>query len=311
MKSKLISLVISAVISLSAVSPALAGNASANPKPNLFAGLWSNFKGTASLIIKSIYAPFFSPPVVVKPANPEKTMFGVAKSGQSQGPLYIPGKFGFGGTGGLIPNPPLADPAKSKDTSLNLSNIGNPQKPVGDKDINPNPIKPYPTPQPPIPYPKPIVPDTTFQKQVNSVGAKILPSAPLPTPAKTQSVPPTTSSNTTRSNALELVIMTTANLAEPIKEGSQIKFFANLKLSNGGFKDVSQSVNWSVVGDIGSINYAGFFTAGLGYSVSEYGAGAGSVIADYSGVEGRFLGKSQIFKVIGAVDDSRNDIGGQ
>ncbi len=273
-------------------------------KSSFVAGLWSSFKGGASLIIKTIYSPFYSPPPVVKPAS-EQTLQGVVKSGTSPGPLYIPGKFGFGGTGGIIPSTPV--PIKKSDKDAITTNIGGinpsqlnlPSYLKKDTPISPDKGKSYPTPQPPTPYPKPAMPDTTFREQIqkNLVPA-VSPAAPV---------------KTSRAGVLELAVMTTFNLLEPIKEQSQIKFFANLKLSDGSFKDVSNIAKWMVLGDIGTINTSGFFTAQLGLSVSEYGEGSGSVTATYSGAEGVFLGKSPIFKVYASEGGMNNkgDIGGQ
>lgn len=272
-----------------------AGHVVPQAQPSFLAGLWSNFKGTVSLIIKNIYAPFYSPPPVVKTPT-GKTMQDAVSGGYNPGPLYIPGKFGFGGTGGIIPTTMV--PINKGDKAADVSNIGSPQGPTGPfnvkLDATPGGVKPYPTPQPPIPYPKPAT-DTTLREQVQKGNI-----APVPVPAV---IP--------QAKVLELVVTASGNaIAEPVKEGGQIMFLANLKLGNGTFKDVTRSVKWSVVGDIGAIDSIGIFTARLGASVSEYGEGSGAVTATYSGPEGTFLGKSAIFKVYGAAG-VEGDIGGQ
>ena len=70
-----------------------------NAKPSFLAGLWSNIKGKATILFKSFYNPSGSPVVQVKVPTGQ-TAKQAAQSGQSQGPLFIFGQFGFGGTGG-------------------------------------------------------------------------------------------------------------------------------------------------------------------------------------------------------------------
>jgi hypothetical protein len=259
---------------------ALADHAAPKAQPSFMASLWSNFKSKVSLVIKSIYAPFYSPPIQLQ-GNPSATdgnAIQKVNTGQNVQGLTIPGKFGFGGAAQPTPQPgtvPSAEKPKFAPVLKKLDTVVGPGAAT-------KPIPIAPTSQP-TPF-KPVVAPA---------------SAPIPVPSAPQV------------KVLELVVTAVSNMiAAPVKEGSQIQFLANLKLSNGTFKDVSRSVRWNVVGDIGAIDTNGLFTARLGMSVSEYGEGSGAVTATYAGPEGTFLGKSAIFKVYGA-SGTEGDIGGQ
>lgn len=272
--------------------------------PGFLASLWGSFSGAVSIVIKSIYAPFNSPPPVVKPANPENTASGAIKSGATPGPLYIPGKFGFGGTGGVIPA--TLFPIPKNDKSADVSNIGNvqPKKSLFNTDTKVPAGKgvPYATPQPPTPYPKTANPEATVKNPGSQTGPALLPT--------TTAYPP--SSGVAASvKAMALIITTPSDLSSPIPEGKSLQFSASLKFSNGALKNVSDLVSWSSIGDIGSVSKLGLFVAQLGPNTSEYGEGVGSVIASYGGPEGIFLGKSSFFKVYTPAPPPEANIGGQ
>lgn len=284
------SFILATFLAVVSVNFAFAADNADIPRTSLFAGIWKTLTGKISLLFKSTWTPWGTPVVQVKSPTGQ-TMSGAAQSGQSQGALYIPGQFGFGGTGGVITSTPVPLPANK--AGVSVSNIGSTQGPTGmfntSKDATPGGVQPYPAPQP-----------QTTQKR--------LPSEPAPTKLPT----PVPAVVAPTAKVVELVVTAVSNLiATPVEEGSSVKFVATLKFSNGTQKDVSRLVKWVVVGDIGSIDMSGFFTAALGPSVSEFGEGLGSVTATYSGPEGVFLGKSPIFKVYAGEATRGGDIGGQ
>jgi hypothetical protein len=253
----------------------------ADGKPSFLAGVWSNFRNRISNIIQNIYAPRPAPvPVAQRP---------------SRGLIYSPIMVGFdlglqrSSFLELLPRGGVSD----LDQGGLRGDFLEPLPRGGANDLDDEAKKddePPPPPPPPPAPPKPIL----IKPPV------IAPVAPLPVLPVSQA------------KVLELVVTAVSNMvAVPVKEGGQIQFLANLKLSNGTFKEVTKLVKWSVLGDIGSIDVSGNFSALLGMSVSEMGEGVGSVIAIYTGPEGTFLGKSAIFKVYAVAGPDTVDIGGQ
>jgi hypothetical protein len=100
-----------------------------------------------------------------------------------------------------------------------------------------------------------------------------------------------------------LEIATKESLAR-VLENTPIVFRAILLMSDGSSVDVTEKVDWQVLGPIGSFSKPGVFVGKLDPSVSELGEGTGTVIASWKNSETgeAFLGKSAIFKVQPQVD---------
>jgi len=79
----------------------------------------------------------------------------------------------------------------------------------------------------------------------------------------------------------EKLILETSNNLSQIKEGDKIYFKAILIMSNGEKKDVTNIVNWQVIGSVGSIEQPGVFMPKLDISIAELGQSFGTVIATW------------------------------
>lgn len=269
---------------------------------SFMAGLWSSMTGRLTLLFSPIWSPFFSPPVQVNSPTGQ-TMSGAVQGAQNQAPLYIPGKFGFGGTGGVITSTPF--PMQSDKPRTDVSDIGNIL----------NNTKGDITPTPNVGYPKPDL----------SPDAEKLYPARIPVPATKPPVirtATTTNATTTPpyipvtnkvpSNQIISLGVVTSQSLNNVTEGMTIKFQALIKLSDGTTRDISNEVKWAVLGDVGSITPAGIFTARLGISLSEFGEGVGSVVATYISSDGRaFLGNLMVKVVSSGFDSTNANIGGQ
>jgi hypothetical protein len=87
--------------------------------------------------------------------------------------------------------------------------------------------------------------------------------------------------------------------AKNIIEDDIIEFRAILIMSDGSRKNVTNTVKWQILGQIGNITVSGIFTAKLDISISELGEGFGTVIATWENPNDTniFLGKSPILNV--------------
>ncbi len=98
--------------------------------------------------------------------------------------------------------------------------------------------------------------------------------------------------------------ITTKESLVQVLENTPIVFRAILIMSDGTSVDVTDKVDWQVLGPIGRFEKPGVFVGKLDASVSELGEGTGTVIAAWKNSETgeAFLGKSAIFKVQPRVD---------
>lgn len=117
--------------------------------------------------------------------------------------------------------------------------------------------------------------------------------------------------NMAATNPQKLTLSTKGNLSG-IVEGDKVFFQALLSLSDGTTKNVTEDIDWKVIGPIGSIN-KGVFVAKLNSSVSEFGVGSGAVIASWKNEKtgGILFDKTPLFQVQTKVDTAPVDIGGQ
>lgn len=121
---------------------------------------------------------------------------------------------------------------------------------------------------------------------------------PEPTPeVKPAPVPPATQQKKSNVSAVSLSITSNRKL-EGLKEGDAVVFKATLTMSDGSTKQITNGIQWTVAGQIGSITPNGVFLAQLDPVVAEYGEGLGAIVATYKDANGKeFIAQTSIFKV--------------
>lgn len=94
-------------------------------------------------------------------------------------------------------------------------------------------------------------------------------------------------------------------------EGDRIVFEAVLKMNDGSYRDISDRVEWRVLGGIGRMEKPGVFVAKLDVSVVELGESFGTIIAIWKDAEGRaaLLGESPIINVRAKVEETTDERG--
>jgi hypothetical protein len=116
-------------------------------------------------------------------------------------------------------------------------------------------------------------------------------------PVVRQINPTNTSPEQKRAVPIELVIESNASLTKNIIEDARTSFRAILILSDGKRQDVTDAVEWKVLGPVGSINNLGVFTGKLGDEISEVGEASGTITAIWRGDGKELFAKTPIFKV--------------
>lgn len=103
----------------------------------------------------------------------------------------------------------------------------------------------------------------------------------------------------------KLILETKNNLAA-VGEGDRIIFAAILLMSDGSRRDITGSVQWQVLGNIGLMEKPGIFLAKLGESIAEAGSAFGSITASWKDQKtgASFLANSPIFKVEAKIEET-------
>jgi hypothetical protein len=95
----------------------------------------------------------------------------------------------------------------------------------------------------------------------------------------------------------ELIIESDATLSKSIFEDAKTPFRAILIFSDGKRQNVTDSVEWKVLGPVGSINRLGVFISKLSAEISEVGEASGTITAVWREGDKELFAKTPIFKV--------------
>lgn len=100
----------------------------------------------------------------------------------------------------------------------------------------------------------------------------------------------------------ELIIESNVSLLKNLVEETRNPFRAILIFSDGKRQDVTDIVEWKVLGPVGSINKSGVFVGRLAPEVSELGEASGAVTAIWRDGDKELFAKTPIFKVEFKID---------
>ncbi|MDO8492939.1 MAG: FecR family protein [bacterium] len=106
-----------------------------------------------------------------------------------------------------------------------------------------------------------------------------------------------------RGTPVDLIIESRTFINSDFAEQQKIAFRAMLVLSDGSKEDVTSSVDWRVVGPIGTIDASGIFVGKLTPEISEMGEGSGVVMAIWKGGDKELAGKTPVFRVLLKFED--------
>jgi hypothetical protein len=137
----------------------------------------------------------------------------------------------------------------------------------------------------------------TAPSDTTEITDAVNPPVPVSTPQLAPQSKPTNAPATPRANPISITI-TPSRTLDGMTEGETASLTATLVLSNGAQEDVTGTVTWSVVGNVGSIS-RNVFSALLDQNVSEFGRSSGSITAVWTDTSTReqILGKTDIFLI--------------